>query len=50
MVVDVQKTQLLEPLLSYDEKCVQEIENFRQVEDIQNERNRRIRCVELVAG
>lgn len=34
MMVDVQKTQLLEPFLSYNEKCVQEIENLRKVEDV----------------
>jgi hypothetical protein len=40
VVVDVQETKLLKPFFSYNEKCVQEVENLGNVENVQNESNR----------
>ena len=49
VVVDMQETKLLKPFFGYDEKSVQEIQNFGNVEDVQNESNRWIRGVKLIA-
>ena len=49
VVVDMQETKLLKPFFGYDEKSVQEIQNFGNVEDVQTESNRWIRGVKLIA-
>ena len=49
VVIDMQETKLLKPFFGYDEKSVQEIQNFGNVEDVQNESNRWIRGVKLIA-
>ena len=49
MVVDVQETKLLKPFFSYNEEGVQEVKDLGNVEDVQNESNRWIRSVKLIA-
>jgi hypothetical protein len=49
VVVDVQETKLFKPFFSYNEKCVQEVEDLGNVENVQNESNRGVRSVKLIA-
>lgn len=49
VMVNVEETKLLPSLLSDDEHRIQEIQNLRQVEHIQNEANWRIHMIKRIA-